>query len=163
MRARMPTPAFTDEDTSSIIKKAVFSSQMANPTVEYQVHLPETEVKLHCDERQVTQVITNLLKNAAEAIEFRLEQNAQGDKGRIDISLSQENGQIILTIEDNGIGFPPGDAKKMLEPYVTTRSKGTGLGLAIVKKIMEDHKGKISLENNVKGGARVLLYFPATV
>lgn len=161
--ARMPTPAFKEEDLIAIIKKAVFSSQMANPTVEYQLHLPEGEAKLNCDERQVTQVVTNLLKNAAEGIEARLEQNPHGDKGRIDISLSLENQQVLVSIEDNGIGFPPGDAKKMLEPYVTTRSKGTGLGLAIVKKIMEDHKGKISLENNVKGGARVLLYFTATV
>lgn len=161
--ARMPVPAFTDEDVGGIIKKAVFSAQMANPTVEYQLHLPEQPVMLHSDERQITQVLTNLLKNAAEGIGARLEQNPHGDKGVINIRLSKENNQITLSVEDNGIGFPPGDPKKMLEPYVTTRSQGTGLGLAIVKKIVEDHKGKIGLENNSKGGARVLLYFPATV
>lgn len=161
--ARMPTPAFIDEDIGALIKKALFTAQMANPTIAYQLHLPEQTVMLNCDERQITQVLTNLLKNAAEGIDARLEKNPQDEKGCIDIHLSQERKQITVVIEDNGIGFPSGDARKMLEPYVTTRSQGTGLGLAIVKKIVEDHKGKISLENNVKGGARVLLYFPATV
>ncbi len=162
--ARMPTPAFVDEDLIALIKKAVFSSQMANTTIEYKLALPKTPVALHCDERQITQVFTNILKNAAEAIEARLEKNPGGEKGHIDISVSTDDKQILLTVDDNGVGFPAGgDAKKMLEPYVTTRSQGTGLGLAIVKKIIEDHKGRIGLENNPQGGARVSLYFSATV
>lgn len=198
--ARMPTPVFADEDIAGIIKKSVFAAQVANPTITYQISLPDTPIMLNCDERQISQVLINLFKNAAEAIDARMEQKpGEIEKGKISVTLfyntlpplaggdkeggslphhsakdfvSQNpslvtspvnGGGIIIVVEDNGVGFPPGDAKKMLEPYVTTRSKGTGLGLAIVRKIMEDHKGKITLENSPVGGARVLLYLSATV
>lgn len=158
--ARMPTPVFTDEDIAEIIRKAVFSAQVANPNVEFVQDMPTSVVVMHMDERQMTQVFTNLLKNAAESVEtkFALPQNA-GMQGKIGIFLKVEDGRISTIIEDNGTGFPGADAQKMFEPYVTTRSKGTGLGLAIVKKIVEDHKGKISLENISTGGARVTLSF----
>jgi two-component system nitrogen regulation sensor histidine kinase NtrY len=172
--ARMPTPVFAHEDVCAIIRKSVFSAQTANPAIDYNLALPNQPVMLFCDERQMTQILTNLLKNASEAIDARIEKSVlvanegvtkttYGEKGRIDIALLQDNQHIILNIRDNGIGFPSGDPKNMLEPYITTRNKGTGLGLAIVKKILEEHKGKITLENNVNGGAIVSLYFPITV
>jgi len=157
--ARMPTPVFKNEDIIPIIKKAVFSAQVGNPSIEYQTKLPDKPVMFDCDERQITQVMTNLLKNASEAIEARLAQNPQGEKGHITVRLTCVDDQIVVTVTDNGIGFPVGDMKKMLEPYVTTRSTGTGLGLAIVRKIAEDHKGRINLENNPSGGAIVVLSF----
>lgn len=158
--ARMPTPVFSNEDMRPIIKKSIFSAQVASPSVEYHTELPDHPVMLYCDERQITQVLTNLLKNAAEAIEARMEQRpGEIEKGYICVRLTQEGEQIILAVEDNGIGFPPGDVKKMLEPYMTTRSKGTGLGLAIVKKIVEEHKGRINIDNISSGGARVILSF----
>jgi len=158
--ARMPTPRFANEDICGIVRKAVFSAQMSNPTVDYSVCVPDQEVFLYSDEQQITQVMTNLLKNAAEAIEGRLAaQVGEGEKGRIIISLARTVDTIEITIEDNGIGFPPDNIHKMLEPYVTTRSKGTGLGLAIVKKIVDDHKGRINIENIPDGGARVTLSF----
>ena len=155
--ARMPMPVFTDEDLAPILKKAIFSAQVANPTIEYQLELPDKPLLLNCDERQITQVMTNLLKNAAESIEART-----GDvipPAKIRVSLACEDDMIQMRIADNGVGFPDGEMKKMLEPYVTTRSKGTGLGLSIVKKIVEDHKGRITLENIPEGGAMVLLSF----
>ena len=184
--ARMPTPKFSNEDLSGIVKKAVFSAQIANPAVEYRLSAPEGECLIYCDEGQMTQVMTNLLKNAAESIEARLASssslegeggvgglathskpesgatplpNSQGGRGLVSIALVRENDSIEVTIDDNGIGFPPGETQKMLEPYVTTRTKGTGLGLAIVRKIIDDHKGRINLENIPEGGARVRLSF----
>lgn len=158
--ARMPTPKFSNEDIASIVKKAVFSAQIANPAIDYQLYVPEEELLIYCDERQIMQVMTNTIKNASESIEARLANEAeQGEKGCIRIELSRAGEAIELAIDDNGIGFPPGEALKMLEPYVTTRVKGTGLGLAIVRKIMEDHKGRINLENIPEGGARVRLSF----
>ena len=152
--ARMPTPRFASEDICAIARKAVFSAQVANPGIDYEQDIPATEICLEADERQITQVLTNLLKNAAESIEAR-----QPEKGRIQLQLTQATDRIILTISDNGVGFPPQDIQKMFEPYVTTRSKGTGLGLSIVKKIMDDHKGLINIENIEGGGARVTLSF----
>lgn len=152
--ARMPTPRFASEDICAIARKAVFSAQVANPAIEYTQDIPPGEIYLSADERQVTQVLTNLLKNAAESIEAR-----QPQKGRIHLHLGLSEGRILLIIEDNGMGFPTQDMQKMFEPYVTTRSKGTGLGLSIVKKIMDDHKGMINIENIDGGGARVTLSF----
>ncbi len=162
--ARMPTPVFANEDMGAIIKKAVFSSQVANPSIEYIFDAPQTPVILHADERQIMQVLTNLLKNAAESIEAKFSTPSPlvgegGERGKIVVRLVSESEQIILTVEDNGTGFPAGEQAAMLEPYVTTRSKGTGLGLAIVKKIVEDHKGMINIENVKTGGARVSLSF----
>jgi two-component system nitrogen regulation sensor histidine kinase NtrY len=158
--ARMPTPVFTDEDIVSILKKAIFSAQVANSAIDFKQQMPESPVILHVDERQMSQVFTNLLKNAAESVEAKtsLAQNST-IQGKISISVHQENGTTYVVFEDNGTGFPGGDAQTMFEPYVTTRSKGTGLGLAIVKKIVEDHKGKILLDNISSGGARVTLSF----
>lgn len=159
--ARMPTPVFKNEDLGAIIKKSVFTAQVSNPSVEYACDLPAAAILLYCDERQITQVLTNLLKNAAEGIEARLAKTPEdnGPKGRIKVSLEKAQDTINLSISDNGIGFPPQDMKKMLEPYVTTRANGTGLGLAIVRKIVEEHKGRINLDNNVTGGAIVTLSF----
>ena len=158
--ARMPTPVFTNEDLTGIIRKSVFSAQVANPSLDYEMEIPNAPVMLHCDERQMGQVMTNLLKNAAEAIESKLARNPDsGEKGQIKVSLICDKDTITINVDDNGTGFPPGELAKMLEPYVTTRTKGMGLGLSIVKKIVEDHKGKLDLANNSAGGARVTLSF----
>jgi two-component system, NtrC family, nitrogen regulation sensor histidine kinase NtrY len=156
--ARMPTPVFSNEDVATILRKAVFSAQVANPGIDYQLDAPAEALTLECDERQIGQIMTNLLKNAAESIEARLAQNGQ-EKGRITVGLACDNDGITVTVEDNGTGFPGGESQKMLEPYVTTRSKGMGLGLSIVKKIVEDHKGRINIENISPHGARVMLSF----
>lgn len=159
--ARMPTPRFEEEDLSALLKKAIFSAQVGWASIDFVPDLPDSPVMFKCDERQITQIMTNLLKNAAEAIEGRHAATPeQAPKGRIRVSLRQGEGMLVTTIEDNGIGFPKNDMQKMLDPYVTTRSKGTGLGLAIVKKIVEDHKGTITLSNIAEGGARVVLSFP---
>ncbi len=158
--ARMPAPVFVDEDIVAILKKAVFSAQVANPAIEFSQDMPQSPVIMHIDERQISQVFTNLLKNAAESVETKLSVDGNGAvRGLIAIAVRVENDLVSISIEDNGTGFPGTDSNKMFEPYVTTRSKGTGLGLAIVKKIVEDHKGKIQLGNIPTGGARVTLSF----
>ncbi|MDE3059770.1 MAG: PAS domain-containing sensor histidine kinase [Pseudomonadota bacterium] len=158
--ARMPAPRFADEDLSAMIRKAMFSAQVGNPAIEYRLEMPHEPVMLHCDERQIMQVLTNLLKNAAEAVEARqVAQPENREPGRIGIALSCHENAVQLVVEDNGMGFPADNIGKMMEPYVTTRAKGTGLGLAIVRKIIEDHKAKINLENVPGGGARVVLSF----
>jgi two-component system nitrogen regulation sensor histidine kinase NtrY len=157
--ARLPAPRFANEDLVGILKKSVFSAQVANPAIDYTLNAPDAPVMMHCDERQIQQVMTNLLKNAAEGIEARAAAEFTPIKGAIGVRLECVSGLIQIAIEDNGIGFPASESHKMLEPYVTTRTKGTGLGLAIVKKIVEDHKGKINLDNISTGGARVVLSF----
>ena len=157
--ARMPTARFVTEDLASILRKSVFSAQVAFPAIEIISALPENSVYFICDERQISQIITNLIKNAAESIEAGGEAIS---KGIIKVALETDNEKITISISDNGIGFPnetPGNAS-VLEPYVTTRVNGMGLGVSIVKKIVDDHKGLLYLENNSDCGAKVTLYFP---
>ncbi len=156
--ARMPTARFVTEDLALIVRKSVFSSQVGFPNIDVVAKVPEGQVPFECDERQMTQVLTNLIKNAAESIEARGDVESKG-KILVSLTISHQPSAINLSITDNGIGFPAEETNKMLEPYVTTRAKGTGLGLAIVKKIVDDHKGLLLLENNSDCGAKVTLSF----
>ena len=108
------------------------------------------------DERLIGQAVTNLLKNATEAIQGREDPTIPG---RIILRLLAEERRVVIEVEDNGRGLPTENRDRLTEPYVTTRAKGTGLGLAIVKKIMEDHGGDVYLEDASGGGARVGLIF----
>lgn len=153
--ARMPTPQFREESLAQLIRKSVFSEQTAHADVKYVTDLPKDDVKLICDERQLGQMLLNLLKNAAEAMEGVVE------KPMITTSLESDDAHITITVRDNGNGFPTDKIDSLTEPYVTTRAKGTGLGLAIVKKSMEDHKGRVVLSNHAQGGAQVALIFPS--
>lgn len=154
--AKMPATRFMDEDIVALVRKSVFSAQIACPNYEFQLSVPDSPIFLSCDERQMTQVMTNLLKNSAESID---ECGDREEKGRIKVSVNQDAERLYIIVEDNGSGFQTPDISKMLEPYVTTRSKGTGLGLSIVKKIVDDHNGLINIENINNSGAKVTLSF----
>lgn len=162
--ARMPAPVFTHESIGELLTKIVLLEENAHPKINYAVDVPAEEIFVHVDASQIRQVITNLVKNAAEAIETRHIQRG-GDPeeqaaGIISVVCAERNASCIVEVKDDGCGFPPDQIHRLLEPYVTTRAKGTGLGLAIVKKIMEDHKGRIELENRPEGGGLVRLVFP---
>ncbi|MEC9345211.1 MAG: PAS domain-containing sensor histidine kinase [Pseudomonadota bacterium] len=158
--ARMPAPVFRDEDAVELIRQAVFAAQVSWPAIEWKTTLPAESQHLLCDRRQVAQVLTNVLKNAAEAIE---RSNRATRHGLIEVRLECHNDVAVITVTDNGIGLPEAERDRLTEPYVTTRDKGTGLGLAIVRKIMEDHSGTLLIGDNDSGeGARVTLGFPLT-
>ncbi|MBB4265339.1 sensor histidine kinase NtrY-like [Roseospira visakhapatnamensis] len=159
--ARMPAPTMRLEVVGSIVRQAVVLQRTAYPRIAFRVAIPEAPVRLRCDTRQVTQALTNLLKNAVEGIDARREKEKdQAPAGEIVVSLAERDTSVVIVVEDNGKGLPPTDRDRLTEPYVTTRSKGTGLGLAIVKKILEDHGGALVLGDGVQGGARVSLVFP---
>jgi two-component system, NtrC family, nitrogen regulation sensor histidine kinase NtrY len=160
--ARMPAPRFAREDMNDLITRSVFSEETTHPNVQYTVDVPEKPIYAEIDGSQVRQVITNLVKNAAEAIDTQISSGKMATDypgGQIAVSCRQIDDQCIVEVRDNGVGFPGDQIHRLLEPYVTTRAKGTGLGLAIVKKIMEDHKGRVELENRPEGGALVRLVF----
>jgi two-component system nitrogen regulation sensor histidine kinase NtrY len=151
--ARMPAPVLKDEDVCEIMRQAVFPQRFGHNEIDYVLNLPATEARLHCDARLLTQVLTNLLQNAADAIDGRV-QNRQ-DRGHIEISLHVEEAGLRLEIADNGRGLPAEDRDRLTEPYVTTRAKGTGLGLAIVRKIVEEHGWRLELKDGEETGAVV--------
>ncbi|NKB58688.1 MAG: HAMP domain-containing protein [Alphaproteobacteria bacterium] len=157
--ARMPAPVFRPESISELCRQAVFLQRNTHRAIAYEETLPDTPLVLNCDGRQISQAVTNLLQNAADAIEGRNDD----EPGKIALELRHTDGECAITVCDNGIGLPAEDRESLTEPYVTTRAKGTGLGLAIVRKIMEDHKGRLLLEDGAEGGARVSLVFPDTV
>src|SRR6201999_2768491 len=112
-----------------------------------------------CDRRMIRQALTNLLRNAADAVDMRARDD--GSSGAIAVSVAESNGLVSLQVTDDGIGLPSEDRSRLMEPYVTHKPKGTGLGLAIVKKIMEDHGGALILEDQPQGpGAVASLVLP---
>jgi len=116
--------------------------------------LPDAPVMIQGEPTRLRQVFHNLLQNAVDA------QSGQ-DAPQIDVTLTQELGEAILAFGDRGPGFSENVLEHPFEPYVTTKAKGTGLGLAIVKKIVEEHAGRVTLENVAPHGARVTLHFRA--
>lgn len=163
--ARMPEPVTAEEDLVVLMRDAVMLQQGAHGDITYDVDLPDQPVMVNCDRGLIGQCLTNLLQNAADAIEGRRE--ALGDTappGRIRISLTFGKRFFGATIADNGIGLPKEGRDRLTDPYVTNRKKGTGLGLAIVKKIVEQHGGELTLADPPEGseldGAQVALRLP---
>jgi two-component system nitrogen regulation sensor histidine kinase NtrY len=164
--ARMPAPVLRPENPASLARETLFLQQSAHPAIEYTTDLPAAPVTLLCDSSQFNRAVTNLLQNAADAIEGRMEEEralgveAPLTPGHIHLWIRNEADALLLSVADNGKGLPKEGRERLTEPYVTTRSKGTGLGLAIVKKIMEDHGGRLSLSDRPGGGAEITLAFP---
>lgn len=161
--ARMPAPSMARGDLVPLLQDAAFSQQTVSPFITIKIEAPQTPVMVRLDKGQITQVLTNLFKNAAESIEARLKINPE-PAGEMIAKIVVESTQISLSVSDNGGGFPPDLMDRLTEPYVTTRAKGTGLGLAIVKKVMDDHNGKLVLSNILDKngavlGASVMLQF----
>jgi two-component system nitrogen regulation sensor histidine kinase NtrY len=159
--ARMPKPVFRGENIHDIARAALFLHEVAHPEIDFSIDPPSGEIRLVCDRRQLGQALTNVVKNAVEAIEARRnrgEQNVDGDG--IDLSIKREDEQLVIEITDTGIGLPQ-ERERLTEPYMTTRVRGTGLGLAIVKKIVEEHLGEIAFLDRAGGGTRVRIAFDA--
>jgi two-component system nitrogen regulation sensor histidine kinase NtrY len=191
--ARMPQPVIKPEDLSQVLREALVLQRDAHPEIEYRIELPEAAPVVACDRRLLGQALTNLLQNAADAVTMRAQgeshaeshgeghrdnqAEAQGEAprtpgetvGHITVRIEPGEDMVSIAVEDDGIGLPQGDERERLaEPYVTHKAKGTGLGLAIVKKIMEDHGGRLGLEDRPRepeaggdaAGARAVLTLP---
>ncbi|HTX47834.1 MAG TPA: PAS domain-containing sensor histidine kinase [Caulobacteraceae bacterium] len=159
--ARMPAPRFATHDAVELLRQAVFAQRVADPGVQIELVEPDGPVTLVCDERMVGQALTNLLKNAGEAIAAR--RKLSPEPGRITARLLVDAGRLAFEIEDNGVGLPAKNRDRLTEPYVTTREKGTGLGLAIVDRIVEEHGGELLLADaRTLPGARITLRLPLT-
>ncbi|HBM90326.1 MAG TPA: two-component sensor histidine kinase [Rhodospirillaceae bacterium] len=159
--ARMPTSVIKENELCDLCRQTLFLQSSTRSDIHYIQKLPDERFLADCDSRQIAQALTNLLKNAAEAIDGRDKPpDEEIPRGEIKLTLYANEEEVFLSVADNGRGLPKEERERLTEPYVTTRSKGTGLGLAIVKKIMEDHKGTITLKDDSKGGAVVELSWP---
>jgi two-component system, NtrC family, nitrogen regulation sensor histidine kinase NtrY len=142
--SRMPKPVMVPEDVADTVKQAVFLMRVGHADIDIDAKVPEQDMPARFDRRLISQALTNIIKNAAEAISAL---PAGSEKGRIEVSAERIGHEIVIDVIDNGIGLPKDNRSRLLEPYVTTRDKGTGLGLAIVGKILEDHGGGIELHD----------------
>jgi len=165
--ARMPKPVFEKHDAAGLVKEAVILFQMSNSAINYELDLPDEPVVIDCDRRLLTQAVTNLVKNAGEAIATAEQSGKKGEdfKGLIRARVYVQSGRCVLEVIDNGCGLPSENRQRLTEPYVTTRQKGTGLGLAIVYRIAEQHEGVLELddhldENGAVAGAVVRMVIP---
>lgn len=122
-------------------------NQMSDPVVEL-------------DGDQINQVLVNLISNAVDAMP---------EGGQLTVGLSRQNGQVVLNVEDTGIGIPPENLRKIFEPFFTTKymGKGTGLGLAVTYGIVKMHRGDIAVTSNADPalgptGTRFVVTLPIT-
>jgi two-component system nitrogen regulation sensor histidine kinase NtrY len=143
--ARMPKPVMEGEDVADTVRQAVFLMKVGHAELDIEADIKQDPLRAQFDRRLISQALTNIIKNATEAIE-QVPPEELG-KGRIDVIAQRENDDIVIDVIDNGIGLPKVARARLLEPYVTTRAKGTGLGLAIVGRVLEDHGGRIELKD----------------
>ena len=160
--ARMPEPVMKEENLAEICSQALFLQKQTDPDIVYELDLQHEDVLFYCDAQQLSQVMTNLLKNAYEAIKENVQsyddQHTQPPTVKMSLKLINDN--IEVMVSDSGPGFPKSGREQLTQPYFTTRSSGTGLGLAIVAKIVEDHGGEVILGDSAAlGGAEVRLNF----
>ncbi|GGY52644.1 sensor histidine kinase [Parvularcula lutaonensis] len=154
--ARMPEPIMAKNDLRELAREAVFPFTVANPNVTYDVQLPDHPVEVLCDGRLIVQALTNLIKNATEAIT----EDETVEDGRVEVEVIEERSGVRVEVRDNGRGLPDKLRHRLTEPYMTTREKGTGLGLAIVRKAIEDHDGSFEIRDREGGGAVASLFLP---
>jgi len=161
--ARTPKPVLEESDVTDVVKQVLFLIQVARPEIDFVSELPGEPLKARFDHRLMGQAITNIVKNATEAVETK----EGAERGKVTVKVAKSADDIVtIDVIDTGKGFPAVDRHKLLEPYVTTRREGTGLGLAIVGKILEEHGGGIELLDHPdaaagRNGAWVRLWFPA--
>ena len=156
--ARLPKPVFRSEDASDLVRQAMFLQEVAHADIAYSFACDEPQVALQCDRHQFGQAMTNVLKNAYEAVEARARNEDVDYRGRIAVTLAGDRDSVTVSVTDNGVGLPA-ERDRILEPYMTTREKGTGLGLAIVHKIVEEHGGEMAFTAEPGGGTRVTMRF----
>ncbi|HXF53142.1 MAG TPA: PAS domain-containing sensor histidine kinase, partial [Hyphomicrobiaceae bacterium] len=165
--ARMPKPLMEEHDLREAIQEPVVLFREGHPGIDFELRLPGGSVRMLFDRRLITQAITNLVKNAVEAVQAVADgtDRPADYRGRVETSLKVEGDRAVIEVSDNGIGLAKHNRMRLLEPYVTTKAKGTGLGLAIVQKVVEQHGGVLALEDapafaDGRRGALVRLILP---
>ena len=155
--ARMPKPVFREEYLIDIARQALFLHEVAHPSIKFTLETPDDPPIMICDRRQLGQALTNIVKNAVEAIA----QVPAGEQATATVAMAimvSPDGMICIEVTDSGVGLPA-ERDRLVEPYMTTRAGGTGLGLAIVKKIVEEHFGTMTFSDRPRGGTIVSLWF----
>ncbi len=155
--ARMPKPILKRNNLVKLLNENIKLLSEINKSIEINLTKGDEEILLECDKEQISRVFINLIKNSIESIEQKVEKNLDFKK-KILIDISSNNDHILISIEDNGIGFDKNNIEEILNPYYTTKKNGTGLGLSIVNKIINDHKGELQFIP-ISNGAKIQIRF----
>ena len=155
--ARMPKPILKRNNLVKLLNENIKLLSEVNKSIEINLNKKDEEILLECDKEQISRVFINLIKNSIESIEQKVEKNPDFKK-KILIDISSNNDHILISIEDNGVGFDKNNIKEILNPYYTTKKNGTGLGLSIVNKIINDHKGELEFIP-INNGAKIQIRF----
>ena len=155
--ARMPKPTLKRNNLVKLLNENIKLLSEVNKSIEINFNKKDEEILLECDKEQISRVFINLIKNSIESIEQKVEKNPDFKK-KILIDISSNNDHILISIEDNGVGFDKNNIKEILNPYYTTKKNGTGLGLSIVNKIINDHKGELEFIP-INNGAKIQIRF----
>ena len=155
--ARMPKPTLKRNNLVKLLNENIKLLSEINKSIEINFNKKDEEILLECDKEQISRVFINLIKNSIESIEQKVEKNPDFKK-KILIDISSNNDHILISIEDNGVGFDKNNIKEILNPYYTTKKNGTGLGLSIVNKIINDHKGELEFIP-INNGAKIQIRF----
>jgi signal transduction histidine kinase len=154
--ARLPRPKPVELDVRDVAKRVV--SLHSGGDVHVALDAPRELPKIMADRDQLTQVLENLVKNAAEATSAA--HGGRGGRVSVGIEPSPSGGGVVLRIGDDGPGIPEVERQRVFEPYHTTKAGGTGLGLAIVHRIVGDHGGTVEIGDSPLGGAEVIVQLP---
>ena len=155
--ARMPKPTLKRNNLVKLLNENIKLLSEINKSIEINFNKKDEEILIECDKEQISRVFINLIKNSIESIEQKVEKNPDFKK-KILIDISSNNDHILISIEDNGVGFDKNNIKEILNPYYTTKKNGTGLGLSIVNKIINDHKGELEFIP-INNGAKIQIRF----
>ena len=161
--ARMPTPVFAPESIQKLVNEVALLHRTARSEIKFNIEMPKGEITINCDRGQIRQVLTNLIENAAQAIEEQ-KRDENTPSGIINVVVKKtQRGKITIAVTDNGPGLPSDiETEKLFDPYVTTKKKGTGLGLAIVRKVIDEHGGTVKLVKLEGRGTKAELELPLT-
>ncbi len=153
--ARAPSLNFEKHDLNRLVEEVLLLYE--GGACRFVPNLSDKPQPISADTTAMRQVLHNIFKNAAEAAE-------EAEVPQVNVSVGEDNdGQVLLTVCNNGKGFSKEMLHNAFEPYVTDKPTGTGLGLPVVKKIIEEHGGRISLSNQNEGGACVKIALPRLV
>ena len=153
--ARMPSVNLYPGDLNNVIQTQLSLFKISNSNIKWNyINKLPSDFKLKIDSQKIRQALTNIFQNSIDSIN----ENSSISKGKINILTEFHNKNILLIIEDNGVGFPT-NRDNLTNPYVTLRKKGTGLGLSIVQRIVEEHNGKLILSDSKLGGAKIIIEF----
>ena len=152
--SRLPAPVFAGLDLNALVLEVLALYETSStPIVKKLASIPQ----VRADSAQIRQVLHNLVQNAQDALENR---KNSAEMPMIEVNTGMASDKVRLSVADNGGGFPEDMMARIFEPYVTTKPRGTGLGLAIVKKIVDEHRGELSIENRLAKGVSVTILLP---